>query len=119
VLKENHGFFWVGFYMVKNEELILGPFQGPVACTRIEKNKGVCGRAWSDKKSILVENVHEFPGHISCNEKSKSELVVPVFNQSDEVVMVLDVDHDELNYFDFEDVKYLEKIGRLISKSHG
>ena len=102
VLKENHGFFWAGFYLVKDGQLVLGPFQGPVACTRIEKNKGVCGKAWAENKSLLVPNVHEFPGHIACNENSKSEVVIPVADRSDNVSMVLDVDHDEFNFFDTE-----------------
>ena len=119
VLKENHGFFWVGFYIVKNGQLVLGPFQGPVACTRIEKGKGVCGAAWTEKQSILVGNVHEFPGHIACNGKSKSEVVVPLFDKSGEVTMVFDVDHDEFDFFDLKDKENLEKIAGMISEIHG
>lgn len=113
-LKEGLGFFWVGFYLVdSDEELILGPFQGPVACTRIRKGKGVCGSAWRDEKTIIVPNVDEFPGHIACASASKSEIVLPVFNH-DKMIAVLDVDSDELNDFDEIDQKYLEKIISLI-----
>lgn len=113
-LKEGLGFFWVGFYLVdSDEELILGPFQGPVACTRIRKGKGVCGSAWRDEKTIIVPNVDEFPGHIACASASKSEIVLPVYS-NDKIIAVLDVDSDELNDFDEIDQKYLEKIISLI-----
>ena len=109
-LKETFNFFWVGFYIVKNNELVLGPFQGPIACTRIGLGKGVCGASWKEKKTIMVPNVDEFPGHIACSSASKSEIVVPVFNQQNEVVMVLDVDSDQLNSFDSTDQRFLEQV---------
>jgi L-methionine (R)-S-oxide reductase len=116
-LKETFHFFWVGFYIVKNNampaggpELVLGPFQGPIACTRIGLGKGVCGTSWKEKKTIIVPNVDEFPGHIACSSASKSEIVVPVFNKQNEVVMVLDVDSDQLNSFDSTDQRYLEQV---------
>ena len=113
-LKEALDFFWVGFYLVKGEELVLGPFQGPVACTRIPKGKGVCGKSWEGNQVIVVEDVREFPGHIACNAAARSEIVVPVSSQS-EVVMVLDVDSDRVGEFDQIDAKYLEVICGLIS----
>jgi L-methionine (R)-S-oxide reductase len=109
-LKETFNFFWVGFYIVKNNELVLGPFQGPIACTRIGLGKGVCGTSWKEKKTIIVPNVDEFPGHIACSSASKSEIVVPVFNKQNEVIMVLDVDSDQLNSFDSTDQRYLEQV---------
>lgn len=108
-LKEGFGFFWVGFYLVKNEQLVLGPFQGPIACTRINFGKGVCGTAWKEAKTQLVPDVDAFPGHIACSSASKSEIVVPVFNRN-EVAMVLDVDSDLLADFDETDQKYLEEL---------
>ena len=105
-LKEAFNFLWVGFYLVKKDELVLGPFQGPVACTRIKKGKGVCGSSWEKEQSIIVPNVEEFPGHIACSSSSKSEIVIPVF-KNNEVVAVLDVDSSELNTFDELDSKYL------------
>lgn len=108
-LKEAFGFFWVGFYLVKNEQLVLGPFQGPIACTRINFGKGVCGTAWKESKTQLVPDVDAFPGHIACSSASKSEIVVPVFNRN-EVAMVLDVDSDLLADFDETDQKYLEEL---------
>jgi len=108
-LKEAFGFFWVGFYLVKNEQLVLGPFQGPIACTRINYGKGVCGTAWKESKTQLVPDVDAFPGHIACSSASKSEIVVPVFNRN-EVAMVLDVDSDLLADFDETDQKYLEEL---------
>lgn len=108
-LKEQFGFFWVGFYLVKGEQLVLGPFQGPVACTRISYNKGVCGTAWAKKETLIVPNVDEFPGHIACSSLSKSEIVLPVI-KNNEVVGILDVDSDELNAFDEIDEKYLKEI---------
>jgi len=108
-LKEFFGFFWVGFYLVENTELVLGPFQGPVACTRIAYGRGVCGSAWKQNKSLLVPNVEDFPGHISCSSLSKSEVVIPL-RKNDSIIAVLDVDSDALNDFDEVDVLYLEKL---------
>ncbi|MEL6536377.1 MAG: GAF domain-containing protein [Bacteroidota bacterium] len=112
-LKFGMGFFWVGFYLVKEKELVLGPFQGPIACTRIRKGKGVCGAAWTEAKTQLVPNVEEFPGHIACSSDSKSEVVLPAFKDG-EVALVLDVDSDHLNDFDEVDVEYLEALMRKI-----
>ncbi len=109
-LRYGMGFFWVGFYLVKDDELVLGPFQGPIACTRIAKGKGVCGTAWAEAKTIIVPNVDEFPGHIACSSDSKSEIVVPHFSDEKSVTMILDVDSDELDQFDEIDQHYLEKI---------
>lgn len=118
-IKETFGFFWIGFYLVKNDsgkdELVLGPFQGPVACTRISFNRGVCGRAWADNKIVIVEDVEKFPGHIACSALSKSEIVLPV-RKNGEVMMVLDIDSDKLNDFDKEDAYQLEKLTALIEK---
>ena len=108
-LKEAFGFFWVGFYLVKETQLVLGPFQGPIACTRISLGKGVCGTAWQHAKTQLVPDVEAFPGHIACSSASKSEIVVPVF-RGDQVAMVLDVDSDKLDDFDGTDQLYLEKL---------
>jgi GAF domain-containing protein len=108
-LKQTFGFFWVGFYIVKGAELVLGPFQGPVACTRIQLGKGVCGTAWKERRTIIVPDVEQFPGHIACNSESKSEIVVPVFDNG-EIIGVLDIDSDQLNTFDEIDAIYLEKI---------
>jgi len=108
-LKEFFGFFWVGFYLVENTELVLGPFQGPVACTRIAYGRGVCGSAWKQNKSLLVSNVEEFPGHIACSSLSQSEVVIPI-RKNDLIIGVLDVDSDTLNDFDEVDVLYLEKL---------
>lgn len=108
-LKQNFGFFWVGFYIVKNEQLVLGPFQGPIACTRIFKGKGVCGSSWEQKQTLVVPNVDEFSGHIACSSDSKSEIVVPVL-KNNEVVAVLDVDSDQLEDFDQVDAVHLEKL---------
>ena len=113
-LKEGLGFFWVGFYLVDSpDELVLGPFQGPVACTRIRKGKGVCGSSWERKETIIVPNVDEFPGHIACASASKSEIVVPLTKKG-EIIGVLDVDSDQLNDFDEVDQKYLQQILALI-----
>ncbi|MTI31786.1 GAF domain-containing protein [Xanthovirga aplysinae] len=112
-LRYGMNFFWVGFYVVKEAQLVLGPFQGPIACTRIAKGKGVCGTAWSEKRTVLVENVDEFPGHIACSSDSKSEIVLPAF-KNEEVALILDVDSDQLNDFDEIDQKNLEKLMRLI-----
>lgn len=108
-LKEVFGFFWVGFYLVKDGELVLGPFQGPIACTRIKYGKGVCGTAWKEGKTIIVEDVDKFPGHIACSSLSKSEVVVPLFSGK-EVVAVLDVDSDSYSEFDTIDANYLNEI---------
>ncbi len=112
-LKQSFGFLWVGFYLVKENELILGPFQGPIACTRIAFGKGVCGTAWKEKKTIVVDDVDKFPGHIACSSDSKSEIVVPVFKNGN-VMMVLDMDSSELSSFDTTDEIYLDKICALI-----
>lgn len=112
-LKEQFNWWWVGFYWVHEEELVLGPFQGPVACTRIKKGRGVCGGAWAQGKTLIVEDVEKFPGHIACSSASKSEIVVPVFKNG-EIVGVLDVDSELLAHFDETDQLYLEKIVRLI-----
>lgn len=115
-LREAFGFFWVGFYLVKEDQLVLGPFQGPIACTRIAFDKGVCGAAYTRRETILVPDVDAFPGHIACSSASKSEVVVPIANQAGDVVMVLDVDSDRLNDFSETDVLGLEAVGRLITK---
>lgn len=113
-LKTTFNFWWVGFYLVKNNELVLGPFQGPVACTRIAKGKGVCGSTWQKKEVIIVPDVDQFPGHIACSSASKSEIVLPRLNSQNEVEMVLDVDSEFLNHFDETDQNYLLKIIQLI-----
>ena len=114
-LKETFNFFWVGFYLVEGEELVLGPFQGPIACTRIASGKGVCGTSWQEKKTLVVPNVDEFPGHIACSSDSKSEIVVPGINAAGQVEFVLDVDSDSLNDFDETDQQYLEElVGQLL-----
>ena len=112
-LKEQFGWFWVGFYLVKGDELVLGPFQGPVACTRIRKGRGVCGTSWAQASTLIVPDVEKFPGHIACSSLSKSEIVVPLF-KGDEVMGVLDVDSDELDQFDETDRHFLESIVALI-----
>ena len=112
-LKEQFGWLWVGFYLVKNDELVLGPFQGPVACTRIKKGRGVCGAAWQNAATLIVADVEKFPGHIACSSLSKSEIVVPLLRNG-EVVGVLDVDAAELDQFDETDKKYLEEIISLL-----
>jgi len=113
-LKEAMNFFWVGFYLVDSEdELVLGPFQGPVACTRIRKGKGVCGSSWERNETLIVPNVDEFPGHIACASASKSEIVIPI-KKDGKVIGVLDVDSDQLNDFDEVDQRYLEQILNLI-----
>jgi GAF domain-containing protein len=116
-IKEVFGFFWVGFYLVKENQLILGPFQGPVACTRIPFNKGVCGHAYTTAVTIIVPDVEAFPGHIACASASKSEIVLPVKNQAGDVTMVLDVDSDMLNDFSEIDQIGLEKILGLINEA--
>ncbi len=113
-LKETFGWWWVGFYLVKNDELVLGPFQGPVACTRIRFGKGVCGAAWKARKSLLVPDVEAFPGHIACSSLSVSEIVVPVFNAENNVVAVLDVDSERYDVLDEIDVRFLEEIAAIL-----
>ncbi len=108
-LRQTFSFFWVGFYIVEGNELILGPFQGDIACTRIQKGRGVCGTSWQESKSIIVPNVDEFPGHIACSSLSKSEIVIPILKYN-KVVAILDIDSDILNDFDETDQKYLEKL---------
>ena len=118
-LKEQFDWLWVGFYLVKSarssaeDELVLGPFQGPVACTRIRRGKGVCGTSWEKAQTIIVPDVEKFPGHIACSSQSRSEIVVPVIRNS-EVIGVLDVDSEELDHFDETDKIYLEKVVELI-----
>jgi L-methionine (R)-S-oxide reductase len=112
-LKSTFDFFWVGFYLIKNNELVLGPFQGPIACTRISYGKGVCGKSWEENQTIIVPNVDEFPGHIACSSISKSEIVVPIF-KNNEIIGVLDVDSEKINNFDSIDQKYLEQICQWI-----
>ena len=112
LIHEAFGFWWTGFYIVKDGMLVLGPFQGPVACTRIAFGKGVCGTAWKRKETIIVPDVHQFPGHIACSSLSQSEIVVPLFN-GDDIYAVLDIDSKELSTFDETDKEWLEKIGRL------
>jgi GAF domain-containing protein len=115
-LREAFSFFWVGFYVVQGQELVLGPFQGPIACTRIAYGRGVCGTAWKEQKTQLVPDVEAFPGHIACSSASKSEIVVPAF-QNGEVFLVLDVDSDQLDDFDSVDQKYLEDLMGLLEKT--
>ena len=121
-LKEAFGFFWVGFYLVKEKEgsapqLYLGPFQGPTACYRIGYGRGVCGSAWQQRQSLVVPDVEEFPGHIACSSLSRSEIVVPIFNHASEVVGVLDIDSTELATFDDIDRHYLEQLCQLLTEN--
>ena len=113
-LKDTFNFWWVGFYRVIGDKLVLGPFQGPLACTRIRKGKGVCGTAWQSAKTVVVPDVDAFPGHIACSSLTKSEIVVPVF-KGDEVIAVLDIDSEKLSNFDEIDKKYLEKISSVFA----
>lgn len=113
-LKEQFGWLWVGFYLVRNDELVLGPFQGPVACTRIKKGRGVCGTSWAKGETLVVPDVEKFPGHIACSSLSRSEIVLPLF-KSGEVFGVLDADSQALDTFDSIDQKYLEKIIEIIA----
>ena len=113
LIHESFGFWWTGFYIVKGEELVLGPFQGPVACTRIGFGKGVCGTAWKRRESIIVPDVEEFPGHIACSSLSRSEIVIPIF-KDDDILGVLDIDSKELSTFDETDRVWLEKISALL-----
>ena len=112
-LREQFGWFWTGFYIVRGNELVVGPFQGPVACTRIRKGRGVCGASWEKAQTIIVPDVEKFPGHIACSSLSRSEIVVPVI-RNNEVVGVLDADSEAYNQFDTTDQQYLEKIVELI-----
>ena len=116
VLKEVFDFFWVGFYLVKQDQLVLGPFQGPLACTRINYGRGVCGTAWKEGQTQLVADVELFPGHIACSSASRSEIVIPLIKDN-EIIGVLDVDSDKLNDFDVIDKRYLENICMLINDS--
>src|SRR5262245_15885601 len=113
-LRQSMNFFWVGFYIVKNKQLVLGPFQGPIACTRIDFGKGVCGSSWKEKKTLIVSDVDQFPGHIACSSDAKSEIVVPVIRNG-EVVMVLDVDSDRLGDFDSVDQVALEELALIVT----
>ena len=112
-LKEQFGWLWVGFYLVKQDQLVLGPFQGPVACTRIRKGRGVCGTSWEKAATLIVDDVEKFPGHIACSSLSRSEIVVPVI-RNNQVVAVLDVDSKELSRFDAVDQRYLEQVVELV-----
>ncbi len=117
VLKEAFGFFWIGFYLKKGDQLVLGPFQGPVACTRIDLDKGVCGHAYTTRQTVIVSNVDEFPGHIACASASRSEIVVPIFSKDGSVFGVLDVDSDLLDDFSMVDADGLEKITKIIERT--
>ncbi|MCH7296837.1 GAF domain-containing protein [Acinetobacter higginsii] len=114
-LKQQFGWLWIGFYLVKDNELVLGPFQGPIACTRIAKGRGVCGAAWQQQQVIVVPDVDQFPGHIACSSASRSEIVLPIMKEG-ECVGVLDIDSDELNQFDQIDAEYLQELMLIIEK---
>ncbi|AZQ63597.1 GAF domain-containing protein [Flammeovirga pectinis] len=114
VLTQTFNHLWIGFYLVKDDELVLGPFQGPIACTRIKKGKGVCGSAWADAKTYIVDDVEAFPGHIACSSASKSEIVVPIL-KNDTVVAVLDIDSDQIGTFDKEDQLHLENLAAYLA----
>lgn len=113
-LKMTFDFFWVGFYLIDGEQLVLGPFQGPIACTRINYGRGVCGTSWKEGKTLIVSNVNEFPDHIACSSLSQSEIVIPILKDN-KVIAILDVDSEQLNSFDAIDQQYLEKIGECVS----
>jgi GAF domain-containing protein len=113
-LQQSFNWWWAGFYFVKNDELVLGPFQGPVACTRIALGKGVCGTSWQNKATIIVDDVEKFPGHIACSGASKSEIVIPIF-KNNQVIAVLDVDSEHLSHFDKTDQQYLEQLSQFIT----
>jgi L-methionine (R)-S-oxide reductase len=115
-LKEAFGFFWVGFYVRKENQLVLSAFQGTIACTRIDFDKGVCGHCYTTRETVIVPNVEEFPGHIVCSSASKSEIVLPIFNKQGEVAMVLDVDSDKLDDFSETDAEGLQKIVKIIER---
>ena len=114
-IHQTMGFWWTGFYRVKDGELVLGPYQGPVACMHIGFGKGVCGTAWKEQRTIIVPDVEQFPGHIACSSLSRSEIVVPVFSKDGEVVAVLDIDSKELATFDYIDQQYLEEICKMLT----
>ena len=116
-LKQQFNFFWVGFYLVEDQELVLGPFQGPIACTRIKKGKGVCGSSWEKQQTIIVPDVEAFPGHIACSSLSKSEIVLPLY-QDNKIIGVLDVDSDQYNSFDDVDARYLSEILSLLNTTN-
>jgi GAF domain-containing protein len=116
-IKMTFNHLWVGFYFVEGDQLVLGPFQGPLACTRILIGKGVCGTSWKKEKTLLVTNVNQFPGHIACSSESISEIVIPIFNKFNEVIGVLDIDSNKEGEFDFVDQLYYEKIAGLITQS--
>lgn len=117
-LRETFGFWWVGFYLVQQNELVLGPFQGPVACTRIQFGKGVCGSAWKEKETLIVPDVEKFPGHIACSSASRSEIVVPGIMDNGEVKFVLDIDSELLHHFDKTDQANLSQICNLLIQNH-
>ena len=114
-IKETFQFWWVGFYRVVENTLVLGPFQGPLACTRIKRGKGVCGTAWDKAQTIVVEDVEQFPGHIACSSASRSEIVVPIIDKDNKVIAVLDIDSEYLNTFDSTDKKWLEDVAQLFA----
>ena len=116
LIHHKFGFFWTGFYLVDGEKLTLGPFQGPVACTFIEKGKGVCGASWERAESIVVPDVHKFPGHISCNPESKSEIVFPVYNKKGKIIAILDIDSNVINDFNESDKIGLEQLTSIITR---
>ena len=116
VLKDAFGFFWVGFYLVKDEQLVLGPFQGPLACTRIDFDKGVCGHAYTTQKAVVVPDVEKFPGHIACSSAARSEVVVPFFHTDGRVAGVIDVDSDRLGDFDEADINGLKAIAEIVER---
>ena len=115
-LKEQFNWWWVGFYIVRNDQLVLGPFQGPIACTRIKKGRGVCGTCWAEDRAIIVEDVNQFPGHIACSSASQSEIVLPIHYKG-EVVAVLDVDSESRSHFDNTDQKYLEMLIKTLEET--
>ncbi|MCF0199123.1 MAG: GAF domain-containing protein [Bacteroidaceae bacterium] len=115
MLHETFGWWWTGWYRVVDNVLVLGPFQGPLACTRISKGRGVCGTAWAEERTMVVPDVEQFPGHIACSSASRSEIVVPVFDAHQQVMAVLDVDSAELSTFDATDARYLEEVVRLVA----
>jgi len=115
-LKYSMGYWWVGIYFAEKGKLMLGPFQGPIACTTIGFDKGVCGKCWKEKATIIVDNVDEFPGHIACSSETKSEIVIPAFNKKGDVSLVLDIDSENLSDFDEIDQQYLEKVVKIIER---
>lgn len=117
VLKEGFGFFWVGFYLKKGNQLVLGPFQGPLACTRIDFDKGVCGHAYTTRETVIVPDVEAFPGHIACSSDARSEIVVPLFNRDNEIVAVLDIDSDRPDDFSEADAEGLMGITAIIERN--